>query len=100
MTTALQEKAQWLSEIYAAVAKGETLQFFNSAFSRWEDTQVFPTVTSNPAVWRIKPKPRTQTFWVWLNNGGEIIDVTQHQRQADEWRAAGHNVIETTEVLS
>jgi hypothetical protein len=53
-----EEKARWLSEIYAAIAEGKTLQY--RIGSKWHDDPMDdgPYFYSNPEDWRIKPEPR------------------------------------------
>ena len=47
--------------------------------------------------WRVKPEPRT--FWVLLNQDGEVIDATQLQTRVFRWSKSGCTVIETKEAL-
>lgn len=97
MTTEMQKQAAWVSEIYAAVAKGGTLQVWHSDTEEWRDASNGPNLTCREDWWRIKPKPRT--FWIRIQKDGEVIDVTQHQPRLDRWRKDGYTVIETMEVL-
>lgn len=49
-----QEKAKWVSEFYAEVAKGGVMQYLTSN-GEWDDAKYGPTSCSDPDEWRIKP---------------------------------------------
>ena len=51
-----EETARWLSELYAVVADGRTMQY--EMDGTWWDQQCGPDMNSNVEHWRIKPEPR------------------------------------------
>ena len=99
MTTEIQEKAQWLSDIYASVAKGETLQVWRIDEHQWADASLSggPNMGSMERRWRIKPQPRQ--MWKKINEAGDAENTTTDPIRVMLWRQAGHTVIEWMEVL-
>lgn len=97
----IQEKAQWLSEFYAAVAAGKTVQCMAD---KWEDVGpdnlCGPDMTSDVDDWRIKPEPRR--MWQTPNASVAFPDKetrTYHPDVAAGWKAKGYPVTEWVEVV-
>lgn len=71
-------KARWLSDMYAAMAEGKTLQY------RWVDVgeDSGPGMGSDPEYWRIKPGPVGCVRLVeWLDEdvvGGNWVKIPDH----------------------
>jgi hypothetical protein len=67
-----EEKARWLSEMYAAMAEGKTLQYQSG--SKWYDNHMDngPYFHSIPEYWRIKSEPREATHLVAYFDGCEV----------------------------
>jgi len=93
MAIELQEKAKWVSEIYAAVANGDTLQIWHSDTEEWRDATNGPNLTCREDWWRIKPKPRR----MWTANA--TTAKTDNAAEAETWKEQGHTVTEWMEVL-
>ena len=64
-----EEKARWLSEIYAAMAEGKTVQYLFG--NNWLDYvgDIGPDMGTNEDIWRIKPEPREATHLVAYFDG-------------------------------
>jgi hypothetical protein len=93
----IKAKSSELAALYTAKANGKILQCVPEV--GWIDAIMCdgPNMDSNLSRWRVKPEPRR--FWIWINQGGEVVDSTRHPERAEKWRTAGHVVIETVEVL-
>jgi hypothetical protein len=101
----IKAKSAALAELYAAKANGKTLQMLEDR--KWTDwipgiwsgstLSYGPNFASDLSKWRVKPGPLR--VWVWMNQGGEVVDSTRHPERAEKWRTAGHVVVETVEVL-
>jgi hypothetical protein len=97
-TDEIKAKSSELAALYTAKANGKTLQYDveRRGFLDHPDDDG-PSMACNLSRWRVKPEPRR--FWIWINQGGEVVDSTRHPERAEKWRTAGHVVIETVEVL-
>lgn len=94
----IKAKSLELAALYTAKANGKTLQYDAPSLGYSDACRTDgPTMGSNLSRWRVKPEPRT--FWVLLNQDGEVIDATKLQLRADYWRRSGYDVVESKEVL-
>lgn len=92
----IQEKAQWLSEFYAAVAAGKTAQCFGD---QWVDVKVEnggPDMRTGPGEWRIKPEPRR--MWTAVSMDQNHLE-TNVKATAEDWACRGYRVTEWMEVV-
>lgn len=100
-TEEIKTKSLELAALYTARANGKTLQYRIALDgpNQWMDyvDGTGPHLVSELSHWRIKPDPRT--FWVWLNQEGEVVESTRYEEMANQWRKDGHTVAETVEVL-
>ena len=94
----IKAKSLELAALYTAKANGKILEYDTKAIG-WVDngSTSGPDMQSDLSRWRVKPEPRT--FWVLLNEDGEVIDATRHQARADRWLKDGEPVAKTLEVL-
>ena len=92
----IKAKASELAAFYTAKANGKTLQFLTDVWADYEH-DAGPSIGSDLSRWRVKPEPRT--FWVLLNQDGEVMDATRNEERADRWRKGGYAAVETKEVL-
>jgi hypothetical protein len=90
-----QEKARWLSEMYAAMADGKQLQYqLIYTGSKWYDNHMDngPYFHSNPEYWRIKPEPREVEALVYQRNENE-----RWVRVPNDWPSGAK--VRVTEIL-
>ena len=94
----IKAKSAELAALYVAKSNRKTLEYDTKAIG-WVDngSTSGPDMQSDLSRWRVKPDPRT--FWVSLNEWGDLVDSTQHSERAERWRKNGFIVIETKEVL-
>jgi hypothetical protein len=97
MTPEQIEKAEWLSELYAAVAKGEEMQVWIEDTKEWRPATSGPTFHSRKDWWRIKPKPRR--FWIQTGSPSSVVYATDSESIKDRWINEEFPLIETVEVL-
>jgi hypothetical protein len=96
----IKAKAQTLVELYAAVARGKTLQLqTNIGWLEWNGNGG-PVIAADLSRWRVKPEPRrmweTPSASSFSNNHNAR---TYHQDEADKWKDKGCTVTEWQEVL-
>lgn len=94
----IKDKSAELAAFYVAKANGKILEYDTKSIG-WVDngSTSGPDMQSDLTRWRVKPEPRT--FWVLLNQDGEVIDATQLQTRVFRWSKSGCTVIETKEAL-
>ena len=94
----IKAKSAELAALYTAKANGKILEYDTKSIG-WVDngSTSGPDMQSDLSRWRVKPEPRT--FWVLLNQDGEVIDATRFQSRVNRWRKGGHSVVESKEVL-
>lgn len=102
----LQQKALKAAELLTAWANGKALQYL--AGGQWHDL-LGPQIPSfwsayieqwELSDWRIKPESRRMwTLGRGVGSKETVWDTTSRKEIADQWKAAGHEVIEWVEVV-